>query len=381
MLPFSYTVKNLQRDPSRTLQIILGAFAVVLLVLLAVGFDKGMSRMLGATGDPDNIILVGAGALESLERSTIPAETTPLVAASPGIVKVGTQPAVSTEVHYMAPVTLENGSDARAYFRGVGSESILVHDVVRLTEGHLPRPGEIIVGALAYRSLGVPPDQLSTGKTLQVGTARFRIAGQFAAPDTRFESELWGDRSDLLALTKRENPSCVIARTEGDGATQLSVLAMRRSDLELATESEADYYAGLAKFFGPIVTITWVSALLVALGAIFGGFNTLYAAFGSRTRELAALQAMGFSRTSIFLSLLTEALLACLLGTLLACVLVVFVLSGTTIPLSAGTLTLRFGASALFIAIGTGLGLGVLGAALPAWNCLRIDLPKALRSI
>ena len=85
MLPFSYTVKNLQRDPSRTVQIILGAFAVVLLVLLAVSFDRGMTRMLGATGNPDNIILVGAGALESLERSTIPAETTPLVAATRGI--------------------------------------------------------------------------------------------------------------------------------------------------------------------------------------------------------------------------------------------------------------------------------------------------------
>lgn len=381
MLPFSYTVKNLQRDPSRTVQIILGAFAVVLLVLLAVSFDTGMTRMLGATGNPNNIILVGAGALESLERSTIPAETAPLVAATAGVVKIGSQPAVSTEVHYMAPLTLENSQEAKGYFRGVGPESLLVHDTVRLTEGKFPKPGEIIVGALAYRALGVPKDTLATGKKIKVGTAQFTVAGQFAAPDTRFESELWGDRSDLLALTKRENPSCVIALTEGRGATELEILSMRRSDLELATQSEAGYYAGLAKFFGPIVTITWISALLVALGAVFGGFNTLYAAFGSRTRELAALQAMGFSRTSIFLSLLTEALLACMLGTLIACVLVVFILSGATIPLSAGTLTLRFDAATLFIAIGTGIGLGIAGAALPAWNCLRVDLPKALRSI
>lgn len=381
MLPFSYTAKNLQRDVSRTIQIVLGAFAVVLLVLLAVSFDTGMTRMLGATGNPNNVILVGAGALESLERSTIPAETAPLVAACPGVVSVGGHPAVSTEVHYMAPVTLDDGSEARAYFRGVGAESLLVHDSVRLAEGRMPQPGTIMVGALAYRSLGVPQEALEVGKAISVGTARFVITGKFVAPDTRFESEIWGDKSDLLALTKRDNPSCVIALTEGDGAAELEVMAARRSDLELAVESEADYYAGLARFFGPIVTITWISALLVAVGAVFGGFNTLYAAFGSRTRELAALQAMGFSRGSIFLSLLTESLMACMLGTLMACVVAVFILSGMTIPLSAGTLTLRFDAPTLFIAIGAGVGLGTLGAALPAWNCLRVDLPKALRSI
>lgn len=381
MLPFSYTVKNLQRDPSRTIQVVLGAFAVVLLVLLSVAFDTSMTKMLGATGSPDNTIMVGASALESLERSTIPAETTALVAASNSVVQIGGQPAVSTEIHYMAPIITDEGNETRAYFRGISAESLLVHDSVRLTEGRLPAPGEIIAGVLAYRSLGVSKDQFELGKHIKVGTASFKIVGKFAAPNTRFESELWGDRSDLLALTKRENPSCVIAKTKENGATELSILAMRRSDLELAAESEAGYYAGLAQFFSPIVTITWISAMLVALGAMFGGFNTLYAAFGSRTRELAALQAMGFSRISIFISLLTEALLSCLLGTLAACIFAVFILSGTTLPLSAGTITLAFEPSTLFTAIGTGFILGCLGSALPAWNCLRVDLPKALRSI
>lgn len=380
MLPFFYTVKNLQREPGRTVQIILGAFAVVLLVMLSLSFDSSMNRMLDSTGNPNNVILLSTGSTESLQRSSIPGEASTVAAATPGVVK-GDRPRVSTEVHCMTPVIFPGGQKGRAYIRGIGPEAFTVHDTVRLTDGRLPKPGEILVGELTYHALGVDKADVALGKTITLGGAKFRISGHFAAPNTRYESEIWGDRSDILALTKRENPSCVIATTEGKGAKALQNLAFRRSDLELAAVSETKYYEDLAKFFGPIVTITWLSALLVAIGALFGGFNTLYAAFGSRTRELAALQAMGFTRMNIFCSLLIEALLSCMLGTLLACVLCVFIFSDATISLSAGTLTLHFDAATLIYGMLTGVGLGLIGAALPAWSCLRVTLPTALRSI
>jgi len=40
--------------------------------------------------------------------------------------------------------------------------------------------------------------------------------------------------------------------------------------------------------------MTWITAGLIAAGALFGGINTLYAAFASRVREMATLQAIGF---------------------------------------------------------------------------------------
>lgn len=381
MLPFIYTLRNLTRDSVRTFQLILGAFAVVILVLLAGAFNQGMERLLRATGSEDNIMLMGAGAVESIERSSISAEAENIAAATPGVVQVSGRPAVSTEVHYMAPFVLEDGTETRGYLRGVTPQALLVHTTVRLLEGHFPAPGEIMVGRLTHRSLDVGEDQIALGKTLKIGNNSLKIVGRFAAPDTRYESEIWGEKNDLLAISRREEPSCVIARTSGGNTVGLESIPFHRSDLEAAAIPEKEYYENLSKFFGPIINITWVSALLVAAGAVFGGFNTLYAAFGVRAKELASLQAIGFNRFSILISMLTEALIACLLGTLLACLAGVFIVQGITISLSAGTLTLAMSPSLLIMAIATGTLLGIIGAIIPAWNCLRQPLPIALRSI
>ena len=375
MFPFSYTVRNLAREPLRTLQIVLGALGVVFPIMAALTFDVGMRQLLSATGDPQNIIVLSRDSTESLQRSSIPGESQGEVAAQNGVA------ATSPEVHIMAPVRTANTRAGRAYVRGVLPGAMAVHRRVQLTAGRFPRAGEVMAGALAHRALHLPPAALRPGEVLHIGGQPFTISGLFAAPGTRYESELWCEKNDALALTNRDRLSCVIARADAVGARQLERLAFRRSDLELSALPEPRYYESLGAFFRPIATISWLCALLIAAGALFGGFNTLYAAFGARTKELAALRAIGFSRGSLFISLITESLLSCLSGTLLACILAVFVVEGISISLSAGTLTLHFGAGALLAGIGAGALLGIIGAALPAWRSLRVPLPTALRSM
>lgn len=375
MLPFLYTIRNLGREPLRTLQIILGALAVVLPIMAALAFDDGMHRLLGATGDPQNIIVLSRDSTESLQRSSIPGESQGEAAAQSGVL------ATSPEVHLMTPVTAGSGAQGRAYLRGVLPSALAVHRSVQLTAGRFPRAGEVMVGSLAHRALHMPEADLHPGSTLTIAGQSFTISGSFAAPGTRYESEIWGEKNDILALTNRDRLSCVIARADATGARRLEHLAFRRSDLELSALPEPKYYETLGAFFRPIALISWLCALLISAGALFGGFNTLYAAFGTRTRELAALRAIGFGSGSIFCSLIMESLLACLTGTLLACALAVFALEGATISLSTGTLTLHFGLSTLVAGIASGVLLGVLGAAFPAWQCLRTQLALALRSV
>lgn len=374
-LPFLYTLRNLTREPLRTLQIVLGALGVVFPIMLALAFDAGMSKMLSATGDPQNIIMLSRDSTESLQRSSIPGESQGEVAAQSGIT------ATSPEVHLMALLTTQSGEHGRIYLRGVLPGALTVHTKVQLTAGRFPRAGEVMVGTLAHHALHLPPNAMKPGDAVTIGGQQFTISGIFAAPGARYESEIWCEKNDALALTNRDRLSCVVARANDTGARRLENLAFRRSDLELSALPEPKYYEALSAFFRPIAAITWLCALLIAAGAVFGGFNTLYAAFGARTKELATLRAIGFSRTGIFLSLITESLLTCLTGTLLACILAVFVVEGYTVSLSAGTITLHFGMLTLPVGIAAGTLLGCLGAALPALQCLRIPLPSALRSI
>jgi ABC-type antimicrobial peptide transport system permease subunit len=250
---------------------------------------------------------------------------------------------------------------------------------VRLIEGRFPGSGEVIVGRLAHHVLG--EDSLTLGQQLVFEAQSFDIVGIFEAPGTVMASEVWMDRNDLMSLTQRTTLSCVIARLESEEAFKAADLfAKQRLDLELSAMRESDYYAKVSAFFGPIRAMTWLTAGLISAGAVFGGFNMLYAAFASRIRELATLQAVGFTRTAVFISLVQESLLATLTGTLCAAFAAVWLLEGQTIYFSIGTFSLQMSGGVVLAGLLTGLLLGILGSIPPAVRCLGTPLPTALRS-
>ncbi len=382
MLPFSYATRNLLRDPVRLIQKVLGAALVVFLVFAAGSFNEGMKGVLTASGSPRNVILLGAGSEESVERSevTIRAETL-ATAGIPGIETRLGVPAVSGEVHYMGLVGVPDHAAAQALLRGVTPGAFEVHREVRILDGDYPRPGEILVGRLAHHSLGVPAAALAPGSRVEFEGQTLSVSGVFEAPGTVMESEVWFDRTDLMTLIQRDALSCVIVRMASpEGYKDADLFARQRLDLELVALRESDYYAQLAGFYRPLRAMTWLTAGLVGAGAVFGGLNMLYAAFASRIRELATLQAVGFRRRAILVSLVQESLLATLLGTLLASFLAVTFLEGVTVPFSIGTFRLLMPLPVLGLGLLVGLALGTLGALPPAARCHGPPLPVALRS-
>ena len=126
--------------------------------------------------------------------------------------------------------------------------------------------------------------------------------------------------------------------------------------------------------------MVWATAVLIALGGLFGGLNTMYAAFASRVRELGALQAIGYSRGAIVLSLVQESVLATAAGALLAAAV------GAARARRPGRAVLdgrvRPGGRPAVLATGlvAGVLLGVIGALPPAWRCLRMPITEALKA-
>ncbi len=382
MLPFSYATRNLLRDPVRLLQKVLGAALVVFLVFAAGSFNEGMKGVLMASGSPRNVILLGAGSEESVERSEVSIQAETLATAGiPGIEKRLGVPAVSGEVHYMGLVTATGHPPEQALLRGITPGAFEVHREARILEGDYPRPGQVLAGRLAHHGLGVSAAAVAPGSEIEFEGQTFTVSGIFEAPGTVMESEIWLDRTDLMTAIQRDALSCVVVRMESpDGFKDADLFARQRLDLELVALRESDYYAQLAGFYGPLRGMTWLTAGLVGAGAVFGGLNMLYAAFASRIRELATLQAVGFRRRAILLSLVQESLLATLLGTLIASFVAVTFLEGITVPFSIGTFRLLMPLPVLGLGLLVGLALGTLGALPPAARCLGVPLPSALRS-
>jgi putative ABC transport system permease protein len=382
MLPLSYALRNLFRDKSRLFQTVGGSALVVMLVMAAAALNDGMKQVLSASGSPRNVILLGAGSEESMQRSEVSAQLSGIAEASiRGVSKVMGRPAATPEIHYMSALQTESGGKGQGLFRGVTPAALLVHPEVRLIEGAFPRAGEVMVGKLAWRKLGFSEGDLKIGKKVLLDRSEMMISGIFAAPGTVMESEIWTVIGDMRMLAQRETVSAVVLRMESpEDFSEVDLFAQQRLDLELTAMRESDYYAALGDFYKPIRIMTWLTAGLVAAGAIFGGLNTLYAAFASRIRELATLQAIGFGRLAIFFSLVQESLIACLAGTLLASAFALWLLDGITIPFSIGAFTIGITPGVAVMGLLTGILLGILGSIPPAIRCLMPALPKALRS-
>ena len=382
MLPLTYALRNLFRDKSRLAQTVGGSALVVLLVMAAAALNGGMKEMLSASGSPLNAILIGTGSEESIQRSEVSEKTAGIAAATvAGVSQPLGTPAVSTEIHYMTYLQNEAGHRGQALFRGVSPEAMLVHPEVRLLEGTFPGAGELMAGRLAWRKLGFPESALKPGVKVKLDGAEMLISGIFAAPGTVMESEIWATLSDVRTFAQRDTVSCVVLRLEKpDDFAEADLFSKQRLDLELTAMRESDYYGHLANFFKPLRVMTWITAGLVAAGALFGGLNTLYAAFASRIKELATLQAIGFTRLAILASLVQESLLACLTGTLVASAAALLLLDGRTIPFSIGAFTVTITPTVAVIGLLTGFLLGLLGALPPAIRCLKPQLPTALRS-
>ncbi len=387
MLPLDYAVRNLTRSRQRLLLAVLGSTLVVLLLLAAASFVRGMTSALSASGGAHNVMLVGTGSEDSVERSEIPTVARGIVAASVrGIAEHGGVQAVSPEVHLQLPLRVEGGaSSSLVLVRGVTPAAMLVHERVQIIEGRFPQPGtdEVLVGVRAADKLGVAAPSLAVGKHVGIDDRDWTIVGRFVAPGTVAESEVWAPLNDLKEATKRESDSVVVLTLDPSRAefADVEAFAKTRLDLQITALRESDYYAGLAEFFGPIRVVAWVTAGLIAMGGVFGGLNTMHAAFASRVRELGMLQSLGFRRLAIVASLTEESVLATLAGTLLACTIAVGLLDGVSVRFSMGVFGLVVDAGVLTVGLCAGLALGLIGALPAAAQCLRLPIPVALKAV
>lgn len=383
-LPLEYAIRNLGRSPARLLMSSGGAAMVVILVVAAAGFVAGMDEALRTSGDPRNAILLGVGSEESVERSEIPMRTASVVGASvPGIATVGGVEAVSPEIHVAMPVRVDGeGSATNLLLRGVRPEAFLVHREVRVDAGRVPTSGadEIALGRLAAQALGFEPPSTALGRVVEVDDRDMEIVGIIAAAGGVIDGEAWIPLSDLLVLAQRDTLSCVVVRLETEDMRAMNAFAATRIDLEVSAMRETEYYASLAELFGPIRIMVLVTAILVAAGGVVGGLNTTYATFAGRIREIGTLRTLGYGRGAVVRSLLVESVLTACAGGLVAAVVARTLLDGMAIRFSMGIFGITVGPGVLVAGLAAGLALGIVGALIPAWRCLRRPIPEALRA-
>jgi len=195
------------------------------------------------------------------------------------------------------------------------------------------------------------------------------------------DAEIWCPLTDLKIAAKRDSLSCVVLTLDSATPSDVEIFAATRLDLEIIALLETQYYQKLVSFYRPVRLMVWVTAALIGMGGLFGGLNTLYAAFAARFREIGMLQSLGYSRAAIALSLIQESVLIALTGALVAALASLVLLDGAAIRISMGAFGLAVDAPTLGAGLGAALALGLIGSLPPTINCMRLPVAEALKAV
>ncbi len=364
--------------------IIVGIAGVVGVLVAMLSMGRGFQSTVGGTGDELTAIVLRGGS-QAETNSVIMRDQVPLIASLPGIARDAEgRPLVSPEVAQV--VTLQarsDGSDVNAQFRGVGELAWEIRDKVRIVEGRRFNTGlrEIVVGQGAQRQFR----GLEVGKPLRLGNEEWTIVGVFAS-DGVHDSEIWTDAELLAATYRRGAWQSVNVRVDGSSGLEQFRTAMAEDPrLRLDVETTKAYYARQSGQLNDLLTILGTAiGGIMAVGAVFGALNTMYAAVAGRATEIATMRAIGFRSLPVVVAVMLETMLLALAGGVLGGLLAWLVFNGYTAStmgasFSAVVFEFKVTPELLWTGLKWALGIGLVGGLFPALRAARLPVTEALR--
>ena len=356
----------------------------VLVALLAMG--GGLAQTLRVTGSNDTAIVLRAGATGELASGMTRGDAT-LVAQAPGIAHDAKGvPLASPELVVVANLRKRgSSSDANVELRGVGPLARAAHGKVKLVQGRWFTTGlrELVVGVGAEREFS----GVKLGDTVRLGSQPWKVVGVFKAGDAH-DSELWADADTVSSTYRRAGFSSVIVRlAKPADFAMLKAALLSNPQLHVMVQTTRAYYAAQSEGVTKVIRIVGISVgVIMALGAIFGALNTMYAAISARGREIATLRAIGFGGLPVVLAVLLETLLLALLGGVLGGAIAWLLFNGytvSTLGADFSQVVFQFHVSPVLLVQGLkwALAIGFIGGIFPALRAARVPVSVALREL
>ncbi|MCX7556194.1 ABC transporter permease [Xanthomonadaceae bacterium JHOS43] len=365
--------------------IIVGIAGVVGVLVAMLAMGEGFQATLQAAGNDETAIVLRGGS-QAETNSVITRSQVPLLSALPGVQRDSEgRPLLSAELSQVVNLPMRSdGSDANVQFRGLGEGAWEVREGVRIVEGRKPGTGlrELAAGRGAQSQF----QGLDVGSTLMLGNQQWTVVGTFETGDA-YESELWGDAQTLATTYNRGSFQSVLVRTGKDGFATFKAAVEEDPKLKLDVLTTRDYFTRQSGGLKTLLTVLGtVIGGIMAVGAVFGALNTMYAAVAARAREIATMRAIGFRGTPVVTAVMLETMLLALLGGLLGG-LIAWVLfnnySVSTLGSNFSQVVFQFQVTPelLWSGLKWAMGIGLIGGLFPALRAARLPITTALREV
>ncbi len=388
-IPLKYNVRNLFVRKVTTSLTVLGIGLVVAVFLCVMSLGEGLTRVFTASGSDANVLVLRQNSQSELQ-SGISRDQVPIILTLPGVAPdADGKPLASPELVIVLNLEKVDGGSSNVTIRGIGEKGMKLRPGLTLVEGRWFTPGksEVVVS----KSVSKRFKDCTTGQTIRFGAYRWTVVGLFDAGGTAPDSEIWTDVEGMITDFKRGGYSSVLAKTAGRAARDQFVAGLA-GDARLALEGKVErkYYDDQTSTAAPIKFLGFFVGIVMAIGACFGAMNTMYAAVAARTREIATLRALGFSRIAVLISFVFESLCLALLGGLVGCFLglvaVKLALSGVTGTTNFATFSevvfaFRLTPALLGRGIAFSLVMGFFGGLFPAARAAFTKITDALRQV
>jgi putative ABC transport system permease protein len=386
-IPISYNLRNMVMRRTTTIMTALGIGLTVAVLISILALVNGLRTSLVSTASPLSLILVRKGS-ESELVSNFARTIFQDVKFKPGIAKgKDGQPLASLEVVLLVNLpSASNPNGNNITVRGMTPAGWEMREGIKIAAGRMFQTGrrEVVVGkAIAS---GYPDAAL--GKTLRFGRGDWEIVGIFDAGKSAVNSEILVDLNQVAADFQRFDVVSSAHVRAADAVAADALIKDLNADqrLNVAAFSEKEYYDKQTASAAPVEFIGIFVSIIMGVGSGFAAVNTMYAAVARRSREIGTLRVLGFSRGSILVSFLIEAVLLSALGGVVGCLLAL-PLNGISAEIANSTtfaetaFEFRVGPQIMLIGVLFAVVLGAVGGLFPARSAASKEILTALREI
>lgn len=367
--------------------VVVGIAGVVGVLVALLSMAEGFATTLKETGNDDTVIIMRAGSQTEI-NSGVDHDTAVVVSQAAQVLhNAKGEPIASPELVVVASLPKKSdGLDANVEIRGVGERAWELRPGVKIISGRKFKPGlhELIAGkgaAAQFRGM-------TEGANLRLSGQSWTIVGTFDSGDSH-NSELWGDTDAVGAAFRRGSSTSSVSMKLTDRSAFEPLKAALTTDprIKVDVDTTRDYYSKQSENITKALEfLGFTVGVIMAVGAVFGALNTMYAAVATRAREIATLRAIGFRGIPVVVSVLIETMLLALLGGALGAGIAWAVFDNyTASTLGANFSQVVFAFSVtpalLWSGLTWALAIGFVGGLFPAVRAARIPVTAGLREL
>ncbi|MGH1368429.1 MAG: ABC transporter permease [Maritimibacter sp.] len=368
-------VLNLLHRPLRSLLTLLGVVLAIAAYVALAGLTRGIEGTLVENFSLRGTdVIITEGGAEDILSSVVPESLAGQVAQVEG---------VSAAVLEMGRMTLVG--EATSFVNGWAPEAF-AWETVTVTKGRRPEAQDkmngIAGGIMLGRSLAARLE-LGLGDQVVLFSAPFEVTGIYDSDSLLVRHGAVTLLADMQAQTYRIGQGSALAVQLEPGLSESGrngvIAQIAERFPAFSVEGTAEMVAG---YFNVKIAriLAWSVSTIAVITAGLGVLNTMVMSINERRGEIAIMGAVGWPIRRIIAVLMIEGGALTVLGTVLGIGVGIAAAWGVaTSPAVAGFVEPDVGRDLVIKALVLGLGIGLLGAFIPAYRAAKQDPASILR--